>query len=130
MNKAAALVLVALLSGCSALDAIKLAAPSLSGGGPSVSAQVGKEANKQVVVGDQSKTEVETEIEVGEHSEVEVTTDSRKVETNIDGDIKADKVSFTNIPPHFIYALTAFAILGWVLPTPMQMWRSRRGRHK
>ena len=61
---------------------------------------------------------------------MEVTTDSRKVETSIDGDITADEVSFTNIPPHFIYGLTAIAILGWVLPTPMQMWRSRRGRHK
>jgi len=130
MNKAAALVLVALLSGCSAIDALKLASSVGGDPAPSISAQVGREANKQVIVGDQSKTEVETEIEVGEHSEVEVTTDSRKVDTNIDGDIKADKVSFTNIPPHFIYALTAFAILGWVLPTPMQMWRSRRGRHK
>ena len=51
--KVFALVAAVALSGCSALDAFKTLAP----GGPSVSAQVGKEANKQVVVGDQSKTE-------------------------------------------------------------------------
>lgn len=121
-----ALVLVTVVSGCSALDALKAVAPT----GPSISAQVGEEANKQVIVGDQTDTEVETDIEVGEHSAVEVTTDSRKVETSIDGDITAEKVSFTNIPTHFIYALLALAILGWILPTPTNLWRAWRGRHK
>lgn len=125
MRVLATLLVTLSLAACSPLDAIKAVAPAVTGGGPSVSAQVGEEANKQVVVGDQRKHEQELEI-VGDHSAVEVTTDNRKVGTNVDGDIKADDVSFTNYPSHFIYVLLAIAIAGWIAPTPRRIWRGLR----
>jgi hypothetical protein len=96
--KAYVLLLSLLLAGCSALDLIN----PLSGGGVNSNAQVGKE-NTQQVVG----------------SQIETTTNVQGNQTNsqVSGS-KIGDVQINEVPLWIIL----LAILGWMLPTPTNMW--------
>lgn len=89
--------------------------------GLNVSAQVGKEANKQVIVGDQSHTEVDAEV-------ANVNQTKHEKDVTLSGAVKS--VTVNNDVPFCIWFIM---ILGWVLPTPMQMVRSllrlRKSKH-
>lgn len=118
MLKVFVLTALLVLPGCSMIDALRAMSPNQPA--LSVDAQVGKEANKQAIVGDQRKQEVEIEVEQGD---VDIATDNRKVDTAFDGDVRTDEISVTNFPPHLIYILILLCIIGWMLPTPTNMWK-------
>lgn len=100
-----------LISGCGLIP-MPTPADLLQPKGLNVSAQVGKEANKQAIVGDQSHTEVEAEV-------ANVNQTKHVKDVTVAGGVQSMNVN--NGVPFFVWFL---CILGWVLPTPMQMIRS------
>lgn len=106
-----AILLVVLLSSCSALKtAASLASPS---DGVSVDAQIGKEANKQVVVGDQNKTDTGDIVTKG---------------TEVTG----ETVTVNNETPLFrmLLSYTAVFIVGILMPSPFEIVRWVRRQRK
>jgi hypothetical protein len=104
----AATILVALsisiLAGCSALSAL---VPGM-GGGTNVAAntQIGKENNQTgVQVGDVKENKVEAQ-EIGKLSQADTA-------------IEAANVTINSLPPWVLLLI----ILGWVLPSPMEIYR-------
>jgi uncharacterized protein YceK len=104
----AATILVALsisiLAGCSALSAL---IPGM-GGGTNVAAntQIGKENNQTgVQVGDVKENKVEAQ-EIGKLSQADTA-------------IEAANVTINSLPPWVLLLI----ILGWVLPSPMEIYR-------
>jgi hypothetical protein len=96
------LMLTLLLSGCSALSAF------LPGGGTNVAAntQIGKENNQTgVQVGDVKSNSVEA-TEIGKLSQAETA-------------IEAANVTINSLPPWVLLLI----ILGWILPSPMEIYR-------
>jgi len=117
MKKTIALVaMAASLSACSGLDAVKAGAGLLSddkGTKVSASAQVGKEANQQVIAGDQNKTETNVEAENATVSHV------RQDKTaSVTGEVA--ELTVNNLGDIPIWMIL-FAVLGWMLPTPTEM---------
>jgi uncharacterized protein YceK len=104
----AATILVALsisiLAGCSALSAL---IPGM-GGGTNVAAntQIGKENNQTgVQVGDVKENKVEAQ-QIGKLSQADTA-------------IEAANVTINSLPPWVLLLI----ILGWVLPSPMEIYR-------
>ena len=104
----AATILVALsisiLAGCSALSAL---VPGM-GGGTNVAAntQIGKENNQTgVQVGEVKENKVEAQ-EIGKLSQADTA-------------IEAANVTINSLPPWVLLLI----ILGWVLPSPMEIYR-------
>lgn len=104
-----------LLFGCS--PAMLTSLIGASGGKPlaSVDTQIGKEANKQVIVGDQDRQE----FEIDAKGNANITNETNKTDSKQDFSGPVDHVSVTNISPLYLGLL----ILGWILPTPAEMWR-------
>lgn len=121
-NLLALAVAAALVSGCSAMDAVKTGAGLLAddkGTEVTASAQVGKDASQQVVVGDQNKTETNVEAENAEVSHVR-----QDKTTQVEG--KVDNMTVNNLGdvPVWVILLT---IVGWMAPTPTNIWRGLTG---
>ena len=102
--KLMATTMLFLMCSCTAADLAKvgMAVAKPAANGINTSAQIGAEANKQVIVGDQSKQEVE--FKKVESVEYKPTTIANEI---------------TNINPLFL----ALLILGWVLPSPSEIWK-------
>lgn len=81
-----------------------------------VDSQIGEEANKQVIAGDQDRQEFEVEADEGD---VQVNNESKKANTQQDFKDKVENVVVTNISTTFLVLLIA----GWVLPTPQGIFR-------
>jgi uncharacterized protein YceK len=95
---------ISLLAGCSALSAL---IPGM-GGGTNVAAntQIGKENNQTgVQVGDVKENKVEAQ-EIGKLSQADTA-------------IEAANVTINSLPPWVLLLI----ILGWVLPSPMEIYR-------
>jgi len=122
MKNVLATILITLsLTGCSAMSAL---VPGL-GGGTNVAAntQVGKENNQTgVQVGDVKENKVEAQ-EIGKlvQSEKTSSVDAKEIGkvSQAETAIEAANVSIQNLPPWVILLL----ILGWVLPSPMEIYR-------
>lgn len=108
--------------GCSAWDALKLVKPQ---SGVSVDAQVGAENNKQVVVGDQKKVDVEAD-EV--HGDLNTTTS--EIDTEFSGDLTAGSFTVNNMPTKdiLLYAAICIFLLGVLFPSPFAMWRGLKNQ--
>lgn len=119
------MLLLFFLAGCSALDVFGTLGTALlpSSPGIEVSPQIGDDASKNIVVGEQSKKETNVDLEVETASHVEVVTESR--ETQVANEISApvQEMVINNIAatPVWIWLL---CILGWVLPTPQALVKS------
>jgi len=74
---------------------------TLTGGGPNVNAQVGKEVTQQIV-GNQTRTEIG-----GDQTNTKVATES------------VEKVTIQEVPPWVIFLL----VIGWLLPSPGEIGR-------
>lgn len=98
MIKAMLIVVALSLSGCSMLEKVLP-----TGGGVNTNAQVGQE-NTQQVVGAQTNTDVQGDM------------NTSQVSTQSAGEIR---VANTNVP---IWVML-LVILGWMLPSPGEMWR-------
>lgn len=109
-----ALMCILLLTGCQALGLISALSPA--SGGIEASAQVGEEANQQVIVGDQVKTEIDVEAETANVSHVR---QDQATESNIET-LQSYVVNNVAAAPMFIWILM---ILGWILPSPNEMWK-------
>ena len=95
---------ISILAGCSALSAL---VPGM-GGGTNVAAntQIGKENNQTgVQVGDVKENKVEAQ-QIGKLSQAETAIDAANVTIN-------------SLPPWVLLLI----ILGWVLPSPMEIYR-------
>lgn len=101
--------------GCTGLDAVKVASSALSDdGGIHASAQVGEEANKQVIGGDQIKTEIDVKADQAEVSHVR-----QEKTTEVAGPVRSMVVNNKGDIPVWVVLLL---LLGWLLPTPTNMW--------
>jgi hypothetical protein len=105
------------------MDMVKKAV-GLGGGGPQIHAQVGKEANKQVIAGDQRKNEIETE-------GGDVTLSSDTSNTAIQGGVDTEAFIVNNMPSPKILAWIAFGIflLGYIFPSPFETIRRMRQQY-
>ena len=95
---------ISILAGCSALSAL---VPGM-GGGTNVAAytQVGKENNQTgVQVGDVKENKVEAQ-QIGKLSQAETAIDAANVTIN-------------SLPPWVLLLI----VLGWILPSPMEIYR-------
>lgn len=97
------LVILALLSGCSPLSALS----GLMGGGPSIEAQAGKNNEKTTGV----------KVATGDKIEGETVTVSKAEKFNT---VTATEFIHDERVPFWIWVLV---ILGWVLPSPIEIWR-------
>lgn len=120
------LLLTAFTLGCSALTSVgsKLVGNALGASDDGVlvelDAQVGDRQNdvKSQIGGVQGTGEISAE----GNAQVQVTTKS--TESNVE---RAEKVAITN-NKQAPFWLIALLILGWVLPDPVSMWQSLKGR--
>lgn len=105
------------VSGCSAWDALNLVKPQ---SGLAVDAQVGAENNKQVVVGDQKKTDIETDTVNGDLNSI-----TSEIGTEFSGDLNAGSFTINNMPTKDILMWGALCVflLGVLFPSPFAMWR-------
>tara|TARA_R100001591_G_scaffold32179_1_gene43006 strand:+ start:87 stop:557 length:471 start_codon:yes stop_codon:yes gene_type:complete len=110
-NKILSLLALLILTGCSSLNPLSLFG---GGGGPNVAAntQLGAENTQAAVAYD---TTNETSTEAGR--DVIQTEVLKEIEAS--GTVGAIKVLNTNVPFWYI----VFLILGWMLPSPMEIWR-------
>ena len=83
-----------------------------------IDAQIGAEANRQVIVGDQDRQDYEIDAE----GDAIVTTNTTKndMQQSFMGNVAS--VTVTNISPLYIIIM----VLGWILPTPARMWKATR----
>lgn len=106
------LILLAVLSlqSCAALDLAKAVLPS-NDSGISVDAQVGKEANKQVILGDQIKHEGNGSIQT--------------MDTAFTGDLDTGSFVINNMPTKDVlwYASMCIFFLGVLFPSPFEITR-------
>lgn len=108
---------IATTPACSWTDALKLVKPQ---SGVSLDAQVGAENNKQVVVGDQKKIDVEADEVHGD-----LNTNTSEIGTEFSGDLKAGSFTVNNMPTKdiLLYAAICIFLLGMLFPSPFEMWR-------
>lgn len=97
-----------LLSSCAALPFIADAIMPSASDGLNVSAQIGEEANQQVIIGDQNKTEIEAE------NVSHVRQDKSNV-TSVTAPVQEMIVNNVMATPAWVWLLM---ILGWMLPSP------------
>lgn len=116
--KALVLAAALALSACSATDVLHLMKPQV---GVDVSAQVGKDASKQVVLGDQNRNEVSTDDVAGD-----LNSTSNVVSTQFTGDLTTGSFTINNMPTQKILVWGAIFIflLGVLFPSPSEMYRS------
>ena len=90
----------------------------LGGGEPvvGIDAQIGAEANRQVIVGDQDRQDYEIDAE----GDAIVTTNTTKTDLKQDFMGAVGSVTITNISPLYIIIM----VLGWMCPTPRRMWKA------
>ena len=114
-----ALALAVTLTGCGGLGVVSTVAdmvlPSSEPAGIEVGAQIGEEANQQVILGDQKKTEVEVD---AENATVNTIQEEKSQVTEVVGNVAEFIVNNQQAVPPWIWVL---CILGWVLPTPTTM---------
>ena len=103
INLAAAMMVI--MVACTPLDVIKTIMPS----SPGISAQVGKEANKQIV-GEQNKIEVDAETS---------NITQKENDNSVTGNVEKFVVNNVQAVPLWVWIIT---ILGWMLPTPTRMF--------
>lgn len=129
-----AMILSLVLASTTACSALEMAA-SVVQPKPAVSveAQVGEEANKQVVLGDQNKTSVESDTNVdvksvtGDINSV-TETQSNVVDTSFSGDLKAGSFTINNMPTKQVltYGAALVFLLGLLFPSPFEIVRYAR----
>lgn len=111
---AIALALVS-LTGCSALAPV--VGTLLGSGGPSVGvdARIAEEANQQVVVGDQNKTEIDAE----KVSYVRQENNQKEVGA-VKGPVQDMVINNMMAVPAWVWLL---CLIGWMLPSPSEIGR-------
>ena len=107
------------LSACSMLDALSLVSPSKPSVG--VEAQIGEEANKQIILGDQQKRENEVDLDVEGNvtGDLNANTVSNEVDTSFSGSLETGSFTINNMPTKDIMFYAAFCIflLGVFFPS-------------
>lgn len=105
------------ITACSATDALRLVKPN---GGVDVEAQIGKDASKQVVLGDQVRNEVNAEAVQGD-----LVSTNNTVSTQFTGNMQAGSFTVNNMPTQKLLAWTGLIIflLGVLFPSPFEIWR-------
>ena len=106
--------LCVVLSACGAIGALKAFIPS-SQSGLSVDAQIGDKEQAVQVGG------VKGAKNISAKGNAVVNLDTAMIESNVE---EANEVTINNDPSPWLYLIL---ILGWVLPTPMSMFRSLKG---
>lgn len=106
------------LTGCSAMSMLSALTPSKPA--VSVDAQIGEEANKQVILGNQSKTTIDADNVSGDLNQV-----STDIVTGFTGDLQAGSFTVNNMPTMEVMAWIAVLIflIGVLCPTPSTMIR-------
>lgn len=117
MLKQVVLAAALLIASCSATDALRLMKPS---DGISVDAQVGRDASKQVVLGDQNRNEVSADDVSGD-----LNSTSNVTSTQFTGDLTTGSFTVNNMPTKTIlfYGSLIVFFLGVLFPSPFEMWR-------
>lgn len=109
-----------ILTSCSPLTSVATSAVTdvLTGGdGPKLEAQVGRENTKQIV-GNQST------IQAGNNSSIDASRPRLRSEN-------VDSVTINELPAWVLLSLilsVAVGVIGWMLPTPKQMWKNFKER--
>jgi len=114
MKRMLILYLCSILAACSALEVAKTLLPGAANGGISADLQVG-DKEQAVALGGTRGT---GNIEVEDEGSVEVNTVTQN--SNIE---KAKEVVINNGPKPWVLLVL---VLGWVAPTPSEMWRRFR----
>lgn len=112
-----------LIASCTATDILEFAKPK---GGIDTSVQLaGEEANKQVILGDQSKHSVEADNVAGD-----LNSTSNKVTTQFTGTIESGSFTVNNLPTKSLLYWGGIIIflLGVLFPSPFEMWRWFKGQ--
>lgn len=107
-----------LVASCTATDILEFAKPK---GGIDTSVQLaGEEANKQIILGDQSKHTVKTDDVAGD-----LNSTSNKTTTQFTGNIESGSFTINNLPTKSLLYWGGLIIffLGVLFPSPFEIWR-------